>query len=173
MNLLGKIIQKRTRKKMKFCGKHVFIDKSVLLGNERNISICDYVHIQPNCKLFAEGDEIKIATGTILAHNIQIFTRNHNYNSDDLKYLPYDERFNSKKVVIGKYVWIGANVLILPGVNIGDGSVIAAGSVVSKDVPKCAVVAGNPAKVVKYRNMEIYESLEQNEEGYLKKFKKY
>lgn len=163
----------KSKKKLKYCGEHIFIHESVFLGNEENITIFNYVHIQPNCKLFAEGDEIIINEGTILAHNIQIFTRNHNYDSVDLKYLPYDERYNSKKVIIGKFVWIGANVLIMPGVTIDDGAVVAAGSVISKNIPQGAVVAGNPAKIVKYRNMEKYNELIEKGAGYIKSIKNY
>ena len=57
-----------------------------------------------------------------------------------------------KKVVIGDDVWIGANAVILPGVTIGEGSVIAAGSIVNKDVEPFSIVGGVPAKVIKMRN---------------------
>ena len=49
---------------------------------------------------------------------------------------------------------------VMPGVHIGDGAIIAAGSVVTKSVPKCAIVGGNPAKIIGYRDIEQYESLE-------------
>jgi acetyltransferase-like isoleucine patch superfamily enzyme len=60
-------------------------------------------------------------------------------------------------IVIGNDVWIGQNALILSGVKVGDGAIVGAGAVVSKDIPDFAVVAGNPATVVKYRfsNLEI------------------
>lgn len=56
-----------------------------------------------------------------------------------------------KKVTIGNDVWIGTNVTILPGVNIENGAIIAAGAVVNKDVPAYSIVGGVPAKVIKYR----------------------
>lgn len=56
-----------------------------------------------------------------------------------------------RKVTICDDVWIGARVIILPGVTIGTGSIIGAGAIVTKDVPEYAVVAGTPAKVIKYR----------------------
>ena len=73
----------------------------------------------------------------------------------------FKERQGTKgDVVIGNDVWIGRNVLILSGVTIGDGSVIGAGAVVTKDVPPYAIVAGNPAKIVRMRFAdEIIERL--------------
>ena len=61
------------------------------------------------------------------------------------------------------YVWVGRRCIILPGVTIGKGAVIAAGSVVVKDVEPFAVVGGNPAKFIKYRNIERFEQLEKEE----------
>jgi acetyltransferase-like isoleucine patch superfamily enzyme len=56
-----------------------------------------------------------------------------------------------KRVSIGHDVWVGRNAIILPGVNVGHGAVVAAGSVVTKDVPPYAIVGGNPAKLIRYR----------------------
>lgn len=71
------------------------------------------------------------------------FTNNHPFENSKLR--------NNKPVVIGNDVWIGANVCILPGVNIGDGAIIAAGAVVVKDVEPYSIVGGVPAKLIKYR----------------------
>ncbi len=77
-------------------------------------------------------------------------------------YVPYVGEFvetrnqTYKKVVIGNDVWIGANSVIMPGVTIGDGAVVGAGAVVTKDVPPYAIVVGVPAKVVKYRFSEDF-----------------
>lgn len=69
---------------------------------------------------------------------------------------------DNREIVIGNDVWIGANVILLPGVTIGDGAVIAAGAVVTKDVEPYAVVGGVPAKVIKYRfSKEEIDLLEQ------------
>ena len=76
-----------------------------------------------------------------------------NHETDDLS-VPMCKQGSKpeKPVYIGDDVWIGSRVTILPGVRIGNGAIIGAGAVVSKDIPDFAVVAGNPAKVVKYRN---------------------
>lgn len=175
--MIGNLIQeyyfKKSLKNLKKLGSNTFIDSSVFLGNPKNITISDNVHVQPQCKFFAEGEEIEIGEGSILAHEIQIFTRNHMYNSDDLKLIPYDERYICKPVKIGKYVWIASNVLIMPGVSIQDGAVVAAGSVVTKDIPECAVVGGNPAKIIKYRDKQIFSKLKDADMGYIKRRKNY
>lgn len=155
------------------CAEHCFIDQTVKIFSPERVKIDDFVHIQMNCTLFADGGGIEIGEGTILAHEVQILARNHCYDAPDLKYVPYDERFDEKPVKIGRYVWIGARVIILPGVTVGDGAVIAAGSVVTKDVPECAVVGGNPAKIIKYRDKDIFEQLSYNDKGYIKNKKNY
>lgn len=176
MNILSLIRKRRMRKKEKllqYCGEHHYISDSVVLSQPENISIGDDVHIQMDCKLFGQGGGIFIDTGTILAHEVQIFSRNHLYDADDLRTLPYDERFVEKPVRIGKYVWIGARAMIMAGVSIGDGAVVGAGAVVTKDVPACAVVAGNPAVIVKYRDQEVFHKLASEQQGYIRLKKKY
>lgn len=90
------------------------------------------------------GDNTIIGSGCLItdtdSHPIQMADRNR---KDWPKYT------KSKPISIGKNVFIGARCIVLKGVNIGDGAVIGAGSVVSKDVPANAIVAGNPAKIVK------------------------
>ncbi len=163
---------KLLKKSLLKCGSKVFIDPSVEIAEPTLVSVGNYCHIQMDCKLFGFGGGIEIGDGTILSHDIQIFARNHNYDSDDLRYIPYDERDIAKKVKIGENVWVGARTTILPGVTIGDGAVIGAASVVTKDVPPYAVVGGNPAKIIKYRNQEVYEKLEAEGKMYIK-FKDY
>lgn len=90
-------------------------------------------------------NRITIGTGVAIARGVFI------YDSDHHKIL--DENGNQtnapKPVVIGNYVWIGVGAIILKGVSIGDGAVIAAGAVVTRDVPPMCIAAGNPAKVIK------------------------
>lgn len=72
------------------------------------------------------------------------------------------EHLGNKKVVIGNDVWIGAHTVILPGVNIGNGAIIGAGAVVTKDVPPYAIVGGVPAKIIRYRfSQDIIEAMQE------------
>lgn len=165
---MQKIKVKKLKKKLLSCGEKVFIHPTVQIADPQLVIIGNNCHFQNDCKIFGCGGGIEIGDGTIFSHEIQVFARNHYYDGEDLLLLPYDERFVCKKVVIGKYVWVGARCTIMAGVNIGDGAVIAAGSVVTKDVPSCAVAGGNPAKVLKYRNIEKYNELVAEDKSYIK-----
>jgi acetyltransferase-like isoleucine patch superfamily enzyme len=92
---------------------------------------------------------------------LTIFSTNHNYDSELA--IPYDTKNILKPVKIGDFVWCGANVTIMPGVNIGEGVVIGGGAVVTKDIPDYAIIGGNPAKIIKYRNIDKF--LELKKEG--------
>lgn len=89
-----------------------------------------------------------------------IITQNHNYDAGTA--IPYDETFIYKTVKIEDNVWLGNRVTITGNVTIGEGAILAAGAVVVKDVPPCAIVGGNPAKVIKYRDVEHYNELKEN-----------
>ena len=85
-----------------------------------------------------------------------MITQNHNYEGEAI---PYDHTYVKKTIHIGDNVWLGNRVLIVGDVTIGEGAIVAAGAVVCKDVPPCAIVGGNPAKVIKYRDQAHYEEL--------------
>ena len=85
-----------------------------------------------------------------------IITQNHNYEGDSI---PYDKTYIKKTVTIGDCVWFGHRVMVVGNVNIGEGAIIAAGAVVVKDVPTLAIVGGNPARVLKYRDSDHYYKL--------------
>lgn len=107
---------------------------------------------------------VKIGDYFHTGRGLTIFTSNHNYETANK--IPYDENDVLKEVVIGNWVWCGANVTIVPGVHIGDGAVIGSGAVVTKDVPECAVVGGNPAQIIKYRDKEKFNQLKQQKKYY-------
>ena|SRR3989338_5861149 len=101
-------------------------------------------------RCFLDGrEEITIGSHTSIASQVLIYNSEHNIN---------DEWFgaNEQPVVIGDYVFIGPRAVILPGVKIGDGAVVAAGAVVSKDVLKGEIVGGVPAKKIADRQLKDY-----------------
>ena len=108
----------------------------------RNIHLEKNVFINSGCHFQDQGG-IFIGEGTFIGHNVILATLNHDMN-------PYTRAdIHPKPIHIGKRVWIGSGAIVLPGVTIGDNSVIGAGSVVTKDVPADCVYGGNPAKFIK------------------------
>lgn len=110
------------------CGKNIHIGKNVFINS--------------GCK-FQDYGGIFIDDGVLIGHNVVLTTLNHDMSPKKRNGM------YPKSIKIGKNVWIGSNSTILPGVSIGDYSVIGAGSVVTKDIPKNVVAVGNPAKVIK------------------------
>ena len=104
------------------------------------------------------GGRVVIGNNFHSGPDILILTRIHNYEG---KSIPYDNNYIYKDVTIEDNVWLGTKVVILPGVTIGEGAIIQAGSVVVNSIPKYAIAGGHPAKVFKYRNIEHYESLKK------------
>jgi maltose O-acetyltransferase len=93
---------------------------------------------------------LKIGNDVMIGPDVMIFTQNHRNDRLDIPMrLQTDPK---RQVVIEDDVWIAARVIVLPGVTIHKGAIVGAGAVVTKDVPEYAVVGGNPAKVIKYRD---------------------
>lgn len=127
------------------CGKKINIDRNAIIGN--HIVIGDYSGIGRDSVV---SDYVTIGNHVMMGPECLIYTRNHNYSSTKVPMC--FQGFNEyKPVVIGDDVWIGGRVIILPGVKVGKGSVIGAGSIVTKDVEPYSIVAGNPAKKIKKR----------------------
>ncbi|KQL36061.1 sugar O-acetyltransferase [Psychrobacillus sp. FJAT-21963] len=111
----------------------------------KNITIGKNVFFNTGCS-FQDRGGISIGNGSMLGMNVTIATLNHGLS------LETRNTTYPSSVIIGENVWVGSNATILPGVTIGDNSVVAAGAVVTKDVPENVVVAGVPAKVLKEIN---------------------
>ncbi|WP_224375496.1 acyltransferase [Clostridium perfringens] len=94
--------------------------------------------------------KVVIGEDVIMGPEVIVYTTNHKINSIQVA-IKYQGNTDEKQVKIGDGCWIGARVIILPGVTIGKGVVIGAGAVVSKNIPDYAVVVGNPAKIIKFR----------------------
>lgn len=93
---------------------------------------------------------VTIGNDVILAQNIVLSGLNHGY--EDITLPPHNQPVTKKKITLEDEVWIGANAVVVAGVTIGKHSVVAAGSIVTKDVPPYTVVAGNPARIIKKYN---------------------
>ena len=113
--------------------------------------------------LHCEGG-LTIGFNTKIGEGCFIMTTNHNYKSTTR--IPFDNIGLMQSVEIGENCWIGAHSIICPGVKIEDGVVVAMGSVVTKSVPKGAIVGGNPAQIIKYRDLETYEKLAKEGKTY-------
>lgn len=108
----------------------------------KNIQFGKDVFINSGCHFQDQGG-ITVGDGSLIGHNVVLATINHDLD-------PAQNRKNHyAPITIGNHVWIGSNATILSGVTIGDWAVVAAGAVVTKDVPPRTVVGGVPAKVIK------------------------
>ena len=115
------------------CGKNIKIGKNVFINA---------------CCRFQDQGGIEIGDGSLIGHNTTIATLNHDFNPAKRQNL------TPSPVKIGKNVWIGSDCTILPGVTIGDGAIIGAGSVVTKSIPANTIAVGNPARVIKEIEVE-------------------
>lgn len=108
----------------------------------RNITLGKRVFINSGCRFQDQGG-ISIGDDCLIGHNAVLATLNHDLSPSrraDMHPAP---------VTLGRNVWLGSNVTVLPGVTIGDDAVVAAGAVVTKDVPARSVVVGSPARVIR------------------------
>lgn len=142
--------------KLRYYTAKAFIQKcGVGVNFEKGASISSKLIIGDNSGI---GQNAIISGSVVIGDNVMmgpdciIYTRNHSFSdvNTPIRLQGFDEE---KTVYIGNDVWIGGRVIILPGRKIGDGSVLGAGSVITKDVPSYAVVGGNPARVLKYRKI--------------------
>ena len=129
------------------CGDYCFVSNGTIIGDNVRLNQVKIIGNSP-CII---GNNCQFGT------EIMILTSNHNY--DKAACLPFDNTYCNKSVKIDDYVWVGSRVTILPGTHIGEGCVIQAGSVVHGEIPPCAIIGGNPAKVFKYRDIEHFNKL--------------
>lgn len=148
------LISRNIKRQFASCGTNVHV------GNycdmiPSHIHCGHHVHIGPHASFMASIAHIYIGNFVVFGPNVTIRGGDHRidligkhiYEIGEGEKLPK----NDKDVRIDDGVWCGCNVTILKGCHIGKGAVIAAGAVVTKDVPPYAIVGGNPAKVIKYR----------------------
>jgi acetyltransferase-like isoleucine patch superfamily enzyme len=116
----------------------------------KGLEILNDVYIGPRC-YFGAGGGISIGSKVVIGAGVELLAENHSFENTEIPI--QDQGVTRKGIRIEEDVWIGNRVIILDGVHVGRGAVIGAGSVVTKDVPGNAVVAGNPARILRYRKM--------------------
>lgn len=124
------------------------VAEGVHITGLRKLKLGSEVSIQCNCYLSCEGG-LEIGDNVSIGHGTSILTTEHSYADYDIPIKKQAIIYKATK--ISNNVWIGANTTILAGVTIGEGSIVAAGAVVTKNVEKKSIVGGVPAKFIKYR----------------------
>lgn len=128
-------------------GRSCAIDMSCYMMVPRYVSLGNHVHINQGCFIDGRGG-ITIADDVSISHYVRLCTGGHDPQAPDFagRHLP---------IVIGPHAWIGIGATVLQGVTLGEGCVIAAGSVVTTDVPPFAIVGGVPARIIGTRNKDL------------------
>lgn len=128
------------------------VNKQTTLFFGENFQMNDYVHI-------TAMEKVQIGNNVLFASKIYISDCSHgsysgNENDSAPTSIPHDRKLQSKPVMIGDNVWLGESVSVLPGVTIGNGTIVGANSLVSKDLPSNVIAVGSPAKPIKQYNFE-------------------
>lgn len=129
-------------------GKRTRIDMGCTFMDPNRLRLGNNTHINRDCLLDARGG-ITVGSRVSISHRVVIMTGSHDYNTENFSFV-------RKTVIIDDYVWIGVGAIVLGGVRIGEGAVVCAGAVVTKDVPPYTVVAGIPAKVIGTRTTNLH-----------------
>ena len=125
-------------------GENVWIEPDFKCEFGKNITIENDIYINFGCVIL-DCAKVTIGSHTLLGPNVGLYAANHATDAN--------ERINGgcygKPIHIGKNVWLGGDVKVLPGVSIGDNTIIGTGSIVTKDIPANVIAVGNPCKVIK------------------------
>ena len=149
------LYSRAVRRNAKKCARHIKV-----LGP--GVNVTPYTTIGPGAgfgkdvKIRGDGP-VFIGRFVAIAEDTLIYTQVHDY--DHSKVLPFGGGFTYPETRIDDYAWVGMRSIILPGTHIGEGAIVQAGSVVMGKIPPCAIAAGNPAKVIGWRDMEHYNSI--------------
>lgn len=122
------------------------VGPNLYIGNGQHIKIGSGCRINENVYL----EKVTLGNDVLIAPNVSILSRMHAFDRTDI---PMSQQGYSteRAVTISDDVWIGRNAVVLPGVTIGRGAIVGAGAVVTRSVPDFAIVAGVPAKIVRFR----------------------
>ncbi len=141
------------RRKAKRVGKTIYLHGPLVVTNTTTIGEGCGLH---TFRVHGGGD-VTLGDHVFVGENTLIYSQNHDYDTGEL--IPFGFNYTLKPVRIDDCVWIGSDVIILPGTHIGEGAIIQAGSVVHGEIPPMAIAGGNPAKAFASRDREHYEKL--------------
>lgn len=133
-------------------GADVVIQENFRVTNPGKVAIGDRCNFARGV-FIAGGGGVDIGNCVGLGPDTKVWSVNHRFDDPHVPWL--DQGYEHKPVVIHDDVWLGANCFVMPGVTIGKGAIVSAGSVLMKSVPAFAVVAGNPARVVSWRKKPV------------------
>lgn len=136
-------------------GPHVGVSCFCKISGGAEVTVGDHFHSN-GLKVLGVG-KLRIGQYFHSGQNCKIMLGSHDYDHDQA--IPYGTKYQPKNIEIGDFVWFGTDVTVCGNVKIGNGAIIAMGSVVVKDVPDFAIVGGNPARVIKYRDIDHFKKL--------------
>jgi acetyltransferase-like isoleucine patch superfamily enzyme len=127
-------------------GTNLRVDAGVRIYNPRLVFIGDHCYLGAGVRLYAWNERITIGSHVLTSADVLIITRNHNFGALDVPIA--SQGYTDAPIAVEDDVWIGFRAIILAGVTIGRGSVVAANAVVTKDVEPYSIVGGVPARVI-------------------------
>jgi len=136
-------------------GDHAEIYESTLITDPGRVWIGDYSKIYGGTMISSMGG-LHVGNYVGIGYQVTILTFIHSYRNATA--IPFDNKVLLKPVIIRDFAWVGWNSKIMPGIEIGEGAIVSMGSVVTKNVPRLAIVMGNPAEVIGYRSEEHFET---------------
>ena len=146
MPVFGAIRGSICRPLFRRAGQGIHIKQGAYFGRGDQIDLGDHSDLGLRCLVY---NNVSIGRDVMMAPDVMILAATHIHDNLDVPMRLQGER--RLRVVVGDDVWIGARAVIVGGVTIGSGAIIAAAAVVTRDVPPLAVVGGNPARIIRFR----------------------
>lgn len=135
-------------------GRNVFVGRNTILScKEGSIFLDDYCNLSANCSLLSET-EIRLGRYCFLAGRCYLVAGGNHSFEDVTTPIMFQPSFSKGGIRIGEDVWLAAGAILLDGVTIGSGSIVGAGSVVTRSLPENVIAVGAPAKVIRYRGVD-------------------